>query len=1294
MSQQGFAKTLLCVLRVFFVVNGNRWRLEKQFGFRPPPMNVLPQLSTLLTKRIGCAHAPFMKVGTMTCVTPTLALKCFGAPQIVLGAASVTGLSSKAVALFLYLAITGRPQHRDQLADLLWSEFNNQQARNNLRYLLPEVRKGLGDYLVITSQTIAFDRSRPHQLDTDDFVQALTRAPETVATSALQTALDHYQAEFLAGFRVRNAPVFEQWLTAQQELYHRLAIQGLYQLMERYYQQGDYRAGLAAGQRLLSLEPWHEAGHRLQMTLLACTGQRGAALNQYQQLTQLLAAELAVEPEPITIALYEEIRRGGYDKVAGRQEERTTRRQEAVVGAPQAKQSTPATPVIPAPCHPVACHPVILSPLHNLPSQLTPFFGREQEIAELYGQLHREECRLLTLIGEGGVGKTRLALAVAQAILEFGSLQDRLWILDLGLAHDEEQKAKIQSLSCKEPKFPDGIWFVPLAGLTTGPNLAEQIAVAIAQAMNFTFSDTSAPTSALLAYLRGKRALLILDNVEQIVDGGDFMVELLRQTSGIKLLVTARTALNLQVEYERPITGLPTPPGDQECNSATAELLCYSSIALFVERAQRVQHTFQLDQRNQQVVSAICRLLQGLPLGIELAAAQLRWSSCDAIQQLLTVNALTMTTAYRDLPPRHRSLAAVIEDSWRLLSAAEQQTLARLSIFEESFTAAAAVAIVETTPAILAALCDQSLLRRVTPHRYLLHEVVRQFAAAKLQQVDATAVAATAARHGEYYLALLCDQERRLHGPTPQPALTLLQQEALPIQQAWRWAILQQEASLLAQSALALSEFYYCTYRLEQGKELFGRAVAMLQQQVAATPAATLKTALAMLLCAQSHLLIAQETYAASLQAAQQAVALAEEGRQPALIARGYYLWGRSLLHSGNDGAAKEQLTVALAMARTVAPPAMRQEVVMLTLTKLGIWAERVGDYRAALAFCQEALALSRTAQAVITEKRTQIVLGNIYHRMGDFPNAKVCWEGALALMKQTGIEANQADLLLNLGVLCDNQGNYAAAQRYYATALRTYQSRGDQRHQAEVLGNLGISADYVGDYTAALAYSQECYELLQQLGLTGRLPIVLVNLGLHAHHVGDQHAAQWYGRQALAISQERNNLHFQSYAWTILGHAAFALGEFAEAQAAYDTAVMRARAVALPFMTIEPLAGLVRVALAWPMARQYLAQHLETISAFLTQSAGEGLEEPLRVYLTCYQGLQALRDPRADALLAQAYNLLQKRAEQIDEPALRRSFLENIAAHRSLHSAAQAAKYDESTFASSPSRVANPHPG
>lgn len=1184
----------------------------------------------------------------MKTIAPTLYLKCFGAPQIARGQEQVAPpLGGKALALFLYLAVTaskGHPSHkRDVLASRFWSDQSNQQARNNLRYLLPELREALGDYLLITPQTIAFDRSRPYQLDSERFRHTLTTAPDAIPTAALQAALDLYQGEFLVGFRVRNAPVFEEWVTGQQEALHTLAVQGLYQLAERYYSQDDYREGLVTCRRLLALDPWHEAGHRLQMKLLALDGQRSAALSQYQRLQQLLADELAVEPEVETHQLYEAISSGSFPK--------TTKR----LHLPNGTNSVTNQAVqLPPSSHP-SSHPSPWPIKHNLPRQLTSFFGREQEIADLYAQLHQDDNRLITLVGEGGIGKTRLALAVAQAILDLRFCILPGQALDLEAAHTEN------------PKFPDGIWFVPLIGLTAGPDLPDQIAVAIAQAMNFSFSESSALTTQLFAYLRNKEALLILDNFEQLGPGADFILALLQKTTRIKLLVTSRSILNLQTEFQWAVAGLPAPDGDKEDNIPVPDLLRYSSIALFVERAQRVQRGFRLDAMNQRAVCHICRLLNGMPLGIELAAAQLHLHTCDEIRQTLAANATALTTHYRDLPLRHRSLAAVLEDSWQLLTTDEQAVLARLSICYGSFTEAAATAIAGATPAILEALCDKSILHRAPPKRYLLHEFVRQFVVEKVKLLEAASVTATAAHHGRYYLDLIREQEHVLLGPTPQAAVTLIHQELVNIEHAWQWAIAQQESTLLAQSCQGLCEFYYCTYLLEKGKQNFTAAVSMMQQPLAAAVTAattnTLESNLAALLCAQGHLLIVQKEYENGICTAQQAVSLANKQTMVELIARGTYLWGAGLSELGQYNQAEEQLTAALALARTT----NRHDLVILALIRLSRLAGYRANYAAAQQYCAEALALSRAKHMLIAESHALTALGTIYQCLGNFEQAKLCCEAALALGEQSGIQANQAERLINVGVICDNLGNYAAAQRYYQAALRLGRETDAAQLEAEVLGNLGISADYVGDYAAALRYSHASLHRWQKLGITGRMPIALVNLGLHTHHLGDHQAAQSYGRQALAISQQFDNRHLQSYAWTILGHAATALEKFAEAEVAYKEAIALARTLSISLMTIEPLAGLVRVALARRDEPTIPRAYLEEILNFLAQNLANGLEEPFRVYLTCYQGLQAFQDARATQILQVAQALLQERAAQIDDAAMRRTFLENVAANRAI---------------------------
>jgi DNA-binding SARP family transcriptional activator len=354
---------------------------------------------------------------------------CLGAPRIALSHESAAlALTPKATALFVYLVVTAAkgkpPPSRDHLADLLWSETNNQQARTNLRYLLPEVRRQLGDYLIITPQTIAWQRQAPYWLDVEQLRATLTARPETITTLALQANLDLYQGEFLAGFTVRNVPVFEEWVVRQREEVHALVVQGGYTLAERYWQQADYQAGLTATQRLLQWEPWHEAGHRLQMQLLAATGQKVAALSQYDRCRAILAKELGVEPEATTTALYEQLRTGAFDRVTSDRVtsdkatgDRVTMNHPVTLSPPEnplgAVTSSPSPLVFPSSSLP-----------HNLPSNLTPFFGRDAEIAQISALLTDERYRLVTLVGEGGSGKTRLALAAAQAILAFG-----VWIL-------------------------------------------------------------------------------------------------------------------------------------------------------------------------------------------------------------------------------------------------------------------------------------------------------------------------------------------------------------------------------------------------------------------------------------------------------------------------------------------------------------------------------------------------------------------------------------------------------------------------------------------------------------------------------------------------------------------------------------------------------------------------------------------------------------------------------------------------------------------------------------------------
>ncbi|MCB0180454.1 MAG: AAA family ATPase, partial [Anaerolineae bacterium] len=307
---------------------------------------------------------------------------------------------------------------------------------------------------------------------------------------------------------------------------------------------------------------------------------------------------------------------------------------------------------------------------HNLPRQPTSFIGRRTEITRLRERLTDPDCRLLTVVGPGGIGKTRLAIEAAAAVT---------------------------------PNFAHGVYFAPLQGIYSGDYLVS----AIAEAVNFSLSGHLEPLAQVLNYLSDKMMLLLLDNFEQLVaQGGPAIVmELLAAAPQIKLMVTSREVINLREEWLYPVRGLPVPPTDQPDGSDADD-----AVQLFVARARQVQPDFSADDEREAVLQ-ICRLVEGIPLAVELAASWTKTLSCPAIAAEIQRSLDFLVTPLRNVSDRHRSMAAVFDTSWQLLSENEQHVFKRLSVFRGGFQRAAAEPVAGATLATLAALVDKSLLR-------------------------------------------------------------------------------------------------------------------------------------------------------------------------------------------------------------------------------------------------------------------------------------------------------------------------------------------------------------------------------------------------------------------------------------------------------------------------------------------------------------------------------------------------------------------------------------------------------
>ena len=597
--------------------------------------------------------------------------------------------SRKAQALLCYLAVTGQQHDRLFLAGLLWPEMPEASALSNLRKTVAVLHHYVDEHVHITRRSLAFDFAAPHRLDVREFERAVTRSraltPDTVG--AMKGALDLYRDEFLTAFYVHDALPFEEWVLAQRARLREMAVDGLHRLAVYYYRRGALDDALDYNQRLLALEPWREEAHRQQMFLLAQKGQRSEALIQYEKCRRVLARELGITPsaetEVLTRAIREQIRgAGGGGTPAG--------------GEPASRQ------------HPLALSPLnpfVTGPPHNLPPQRTPFVGREAEIGDIVRRLRGRACRLLTLVGPGGIGKTRLAVQAAQYLVDN---------------------------TPQEAGFVDGVFLVALDEVSS----VESLAPAIANVLNIPFHGPLDAKEQLRRFWQRKNLLLLLDNFEHLLvdghlpDGAGLISEILAAAPGVKVLVTSREALHVQEEWFYPVRGMAFPNDAGGWSEETAPE-DYSAVQLFVQCAHRARPGFSLEVEAKHVMH-ICQLLEGMPLGIELAAGWLRSLPCRTIAQELEQGLDLLVSTWQNLPARHRSVRAVFDYSWQLLPAAERDVLKKLSAFRDGFGAEEAAGVAGASRAQLAGLIEKSLLQYTPPGRYRMHELLRRYCSERL----------------------------------------------------------------------------------------------------------------------------------------------------------------------------------------------------------------------------------------------------------------------------------------------------------------------------------------------------------------------------------------------------------------------------------------------------------------------------------------------------------------------------------------------------------------------------------
>lgn len=626
----------------------------------------------------------------------------------------------------------------------------------------------------------------------------------------------------------------------------------------------------------------------------------------------------------------------------------------------------------------------------SLPRSLTSFIGRENEIREITGLLLDPHCRLLTLLGPGGMGKTRLAIQAATlAAAEF--------------AHDAH--------------------FVNLQPTPTPAALL----LAIADAIGLPLGGPTPPDTQLLTYLQQKELLLVLDNFEHLVDGADILSELLHTAPSLKLLVTSREALNLQEEWQFQVGGLTFPTDHLEPAWEQA-----AAVQLFVDRARRVRPSFNLTEEADGMLH-ICRLVNGTPLALELAASWTKALDTAAIAAEIQKNIAFLETNLRNVPERHRSIRAVFNQAWQQLSPAEQDVFRRLAVFRGGFLAKAAQQVAGASLTILSALVDKSLLRwesgggQQDGHgRYQIHELLRQFASGQLAAAPDDA-AQTLAQHSAYYCAFLHRRADELIGPGQVKAVREITAELENVRAAYAHAVQQADIAAIGQAYYALQIF--CDYqgRFREAEQLLTTAVARLQTLPPTAETdhlrAGLHTFLGWIYIRLGHLATAQDAF-----------------RQ-----------GQQLYH---------KLAVE-------SPPGFAKDPV----SGLALVANIQGDYQAALAYCQQAHQLAAARQDVAGLQLVWYIWADVLLHLGRYDEARQA--------AQQGHESCQATgNLWMLAYLLIVMGNIARAQGEYTLAAQQFQASYDLKDGMNDPEGMALAVNYL----AQIAYVQGRYEDAREL--------------------------------------------------------------------------------------------------------------------------------------------------------------------------------------------------------------------
>ncbi|BDI28512.1 hypothetical protein CCAX7_005630 [Capsulimonas corticalis] len=944
---------------------------------------------------------------------PPLAIALFGPMRVTTNGSPAPRLRSRKT-LWLLALLTlrhGRPIEREWIAGTLWPETTQSQAYAGLRPILTELRQ----MLQAESHRLQSPSRHTLLLDLDGAeidVITFDAAMASQNPAAIERAAALYHGPLLEG-------CFEEWALPERAQREKQCLTALRMLSQNALAAGNAGAAAEFCRRAAAIDPWRDTAQREWMEALVQAGDSNAALQVYRDFVHLLSSDPQAAPDAQTTLLYTRLRK-------------EARRRNAPPAPAGGEGETEKT----AP-----------QSAGYLPSPLTEMIGREDERVDLAARLGRS--RLVTITGPGGVGKTRLAIGVANDALA---------------------------------RYPDGVWMTALETLTDGAMAAS----CIASHLGVREEAARAPLESLTDHLRHKKLLLVLDNCEHLLDAcARIAAHLLRECPGVRILATSREALGIvgETAWTTPSLDVPAPDHLPAGHATQVRVLSgYESVQLFVERAQAANRAFALTGNNALSVARICYQTEGIPLAIELAAARIKSMTPQQIENHLDDYLGLLSLGGRASASRQQTLRGTFDWSYALLNDQERRLLAHLSVFAGGWSVEAAEQVHsgESAPStqilnLLTSLVDKSLVVFEDQEwngngRYRLLEMVRQYASERL--LESGELDQVRARHCDWCLSLAEEAEAHANQPDSHLWNARLEKEHGNLRAALRWSAQDTRRSgAYLKLAGEMRTFWYMQGYYSEGLEHLRTALEGTDPQPPAIARGTALNGLSVLLYCQGRQIEARE-------ALREALEIHRALEDTAGIARSLANLGNIECALGNYASSMTLFEEALAIRREIDDKAG----IASSLIALGAISIVRGDYLTARTQYAEGLKMRREIGVTHLIANALTKCGDIDHLQKEYASAQRQYEEALAIYGASGNRRGVADCLGCLGNVALARGDEVSARAFYDDSLRVRRELGEQRGVATLLSCLASVSQSEGDYETARTMHQESLSLQREL--------------------------------------------------------------------------------------------------------------------------------------------------------------------------------------------------------------------